>query len=432
MPGNRALARNADGTFVVVWSRNVYGSVGIFGQRYDGGGDELGAAFRVSPATLGAGYHAAITSRADGSFVVVWDAALMPPSGSFSEIFGRRFDATGSAIGTAFTANTFTTGNQELPDVADLGAGGFVVVWSGGAYPPVPGIDDSGVFGQRFDPNAAKSGTEFAANSYTTAGQARAKVDSASDGSFVVVWESGGFGYPGPDGSYQAIAAQRFNSQGGKAGTEFVVNTFTPYPETDPDLAVRSDGSFVVVWRTFAGDEDPIDQSISDSITMRRYDATGQPFEDEVHLNSYAMGQQTLPAIAMNDDGSFVVVWQSGPSYQSYDNRDGDGSGNFVVVWGVYGPSSLDYSMGVAGRLVTSGANATTTTMPAAMCGDADTNGTIAATDALIALQTAVGSNSCPGCLCNTNGTGGITATDALVILNSAVGQPVTLACPPC
>jgi hypothetical protein len=66
------------------------------------------------------------------------------------------------------------------------------------------------------------------------------------------------------------------------------------------------------------------------------------------------------------------------------------------------------------------------------LCGDADIDGTIAATDALVALQAGVGAAECAECRCDVNSAGGISATDALVILRAAVGQPVTLACPPC
>ena len=46
----------------------------------------------------------------------------------------------------------------------------------------------------------------------------------------------------------------------------------------------------------------------------------------------------------------------------------------------------------------------------------ADDNGVITATDALIGLKTAVGSDSCLDCVCNVNSSGGITVTDSLNI----------------
>lgn len=74
----------------------------------------------------------------------------------------------------------------------------------------------------------------------------------------------------------------------------------------------------------------------------------------------------------------------------------------------------------------------TTTTMPpASICGDANNNGVIQASDALVALRTAVGSSQCVLARCDANNNGLVQASDALAILRRAVGQPVTLNCPP-
>jgi len=71
-------------------------------------------------------------------------------------------------------------------------------------------------------------------------------------------------------------------------------------------------------------------------------------------------------------------------------------------------------------------------------CGDADAGGNaidgamITATDALQALQAAVGVASCAVCRCNVNISQSITATDALMILRKAVGSPIDLTCTAC
>jgi hypothetical protein len=66
------------------------------------------------------------------------------------------------------------------------------------------------------------------------------------------------------------------------------------------------------------------------------------------------------------------------------------------------------------------------------VCGDADMNGSLTATDALIALATAVGGGTCDPCLCDVLNSDGVTATDALAILAAAVGQGAEFVCPMC
>src|SRR5262249_32728515 len=67
----------------------------------------------------------------------------------------------------------------------------------------------------------------------------------------------------------------------------------------------------------------------------------------------------------------------------------------------------------------------------APVCGDADGNGKITASDALRVLQFSVGASaSCPLHLCDVDNNGKVQAADALKVLKKAVGQPVTLVCP--
>jgi hypothetical protein len=63
-------------------------------------------------------------------------------------------------------------------------------------------------------------------------------------------------------------------------------------------------------------------------------------------------------------------------------------------------------------------------------CGDANDDGNLSTTDALIALSTAVGTATCEDLVCNVNFAGGVTTADSLLILKRAVGQSVVLTCP--
>lgn len=63
-------------------------------------------------------------------------------------------------------------------------------------------------------------------------------------------------------------------------------------------------------------------------------------------------------------------------------------------------------------------------------CGDANDDGAITATDALLALSAAVGLGECDPVRCDADGSGAVTASDALAILSAAVGIPVVLSCP--
>jgi Tol biopolymer transport system component len=64
------------------------------------------------------------------------------------------------------------------------------------------------------------------------------------------------------------------------------------------------------------------------------------------------------------------------------------------------------------------------------VCGSPVTRSEPTATDALYALQSAVGTKSCAPCDCDVSGDGLVSASDALRILNRAIGLPVSFDCP--
>jgi len=68
----------------------------------------------------------------------------------------------------------------------------------------------------------------------------------------------------------------------------------------------------------------------------------------------------------------------------------------------------------------------------ASVCGDANSNGSITASDAQTALRTSTELASCPPCICDVNRSSSVTTLDALIILKKAVGQSVATSCAPC
>ncbi len=322
---SRPVARFSDGSFVVVWNKGS-SPTDILAQRYDAQGTKLGTAFTISPGPFGTSRYAfAVAGHADKSSVVVWGVA----DSTSVRAAGQRVDAGGALVGTEFTANTGTADQIRSTDVAVLPGGGFVVVWESTVF----GYNSTSrdVFGQRLDASATKIGTEFQVNQFTSGYQINPRVASAADGRFVVVWQSGDpfDSSASPDGAYAAIAARLYDASGAAVTSEFVVNTFTTYAENSPDVAMALDGGFVVVWGTPYGDDAPGGGLGDASVTMRLFDAAAVPRGDEIHLNSYITGDQSSPKIAMDDDGSFVVVWDSQSNYYFTDNRDGSGKGVF-------------------------------------------------------------------------------------------------------
>jgi hypothetical protein len=89
------------------------------------------------------------------------------------------------------------------------------------------------------------------------------------------------------------------------AGAEFRVNTFTTSDQSIPAIASDSDGDFVVAWDSFVQD------GSGRGIYAQRYNAAGVALGGEFRANTFTAGDQRFPAVAMDADGDFVIAWDS-------------------------------------------------------------------------------------------------------------------------
>ena len=199
--------------------------------------------------------------------------------------------------GSEFQVNSFTLGQQGAPAVAVDGSGDFVVIWEGPLVGPT--LD---IFGRRFNAQGVALATEFQINVYSTGYQRSPAVAIDSDGAFVVAWESNG-----QDGSGHAVFARRFNAVGSAQGSEFQVNAQTSGAQRVPAVGIDADGDFAIAWADSSG----ADGGAGYGIRARLFTAAGAPGV-EFQVNSFFTGNQKYPALAMDADGNFVVVWQSG------------------------------------------------------------------------------------------------------------------------
>jgi hypothetical protein len=302
--GHPAVATQSGGAFVVVWESHQDGDVyGVFGQRFGSSGAKEGGEFQVNTHTVGYQKSPAVAADADGDFVVTWGSAEQ--DGLAGGIFGRRFDSSGTPQAVEFQVNSYTSSAQQYSAVAMSAAGSFVVVWESGGQD----VDSGGVFAQRFDATGAPQAVEFQVNSYTTSNQQYPDVAADDLGGFVVAWES-----LTQDGSLFGVFAQRFGSTGGRLGAEFRVNVGVASNQRDASIDVEGDGAFVVSWQGL--------DAAGFGVFFRRFSAAGVAQTGEVPFNPVTAGNQIRSSAAIDDDGDFVIAWQS--------YHDGSASGVFA------------------------------------------------------------------------------------------------------
>ncbi len=309
----RAICQAADGDFVVVWqSSSPYGGNpdishrGIFAQRYASSGAAIGTEFQVNTYTTGLQVDPAVCCPPDGDFVVTWTNGpiVFSPTGFVS---GQRFSSSGTAIGTEFQVNSYTSNLGFNSDVCCAADGDFVVVWDEFTYFPAL------VLGQRYDSAGSPQGPPFQVNAYTTAEVLEPGVCCSATGDFVVAWTE-------MHNSADAdVFARRYASNGSARGTEFQVNAYTQGIQTqsygiEPEnqaICCDQAGNFTIAWTTTTVG------SINADVHARRFAADGAFRGDEFQVTAYTSGYQSSPAVCCGANDSFVVVWQSlvGSSY---------------------------------------------------------------------------------------------------------------------
>jgi hypothetical protein len=306
-----SVAMDSDGDFVICWSDyDQDGSYpGIYAQRYDNTGTAQGSEFRVNTYTTGPQGDPSVAMDSDGDFVISWNSSAYQYTGPRG-IYAQRYNNSGVAQGSEFRVNTFSTINQRFTSVAMDSDGDFVICWSN------PNLLGSGydIYAQRYNNSGVAQGSEFRVNTYTSLQQKSPSVAMDSDGNFVICWSS-----QYQDGYRDGIYAQRYSNTGTVLGPEFRVNTYTNSYQFAPSVAIDSDGDFVISWTS--DDQD----GSSSGIYSQRYDNTGVAQGSEFRVNTNTNLSQIYCSVAMDNAGDFVIAWhsylQDGSYYGVYAQR---------------------------------------------------------------------------------------------------------------
>jgi hypothetical protein len=321
-----SIAMDDDGDFVITWEslQQDGASSGVYAQRYNSTGVSQGSEFRVNTHTTSSQNNPRVAMNAGGSFLVTWGSANQ--DGSNVGVYAQAYHATGLPQGAEFRVNTHTTSAQSGQAVVLAQQGDAVVVW----HSNLQDGSNFGVYAQRYEEvvTLPATGAEFRVNTYTTNSQQLPVIAIDGDGDFVVSWASSG-----QDGSGFGIYAQRYGATGTAQGNEFRVNTFTTGDQTEPVVAIDADGDFVVAWTSVSQD------GAGTGIFAQRFDAAGTPVGTEFRVNTSTSADQLRPAVAIDPDGNFFIVWDS-------NLQDGSGYGVYAQRYNLFGvPQGAEFAV---------------------------------------------------------------------------------------
>ncbi len=205
--------------------------------------------------------------------------------------------------------NSAAAGEQLTPRVAMTAGGASVTVWEDDAS-SADGSGNHDIMARGLAAGGCSAFSDVLVNPDSAGQQITPSVAADAAGHFVVAWADDRDG----NGSFQ-ILARGFHPDGTERVPVFTVNAQAAGQQRNPAVAMAPDGRFVVAW------EDDPESDGTFQIRMRGFNADGsERFSDRsVHVD--VRGQRVAPAVGVDANGGFVVVWQD----------DSDGNGTFQI-----------------------------------------------------------------------------------------------------
>jgi hypothetical protein len=257
--------------------------------------------FQINNRTSLSQANSDIAALPNGGFAVVWSSYFNSIDRS-NDILGRIFEPNCDPKNLEFQINQTTPGNQTEPSIAAKKSGECIVLWHG---PGASEQDGDDIFAQRIDVNGLPIGQEFRVNNTTFKNdQSCTKIAFNESGSMTIVWESE------TEPNTTIICCRRFDSNCIALEDEFKVS-ISPNGRY-PDIAMDPNGNFTIVWLE--------GKSQNFSIMARVYDSNCASITEPFKVNKVNVTSLGQPAIAMDASGCFLITWDGDPNLASNDD----------------------------------------------------------------------------------------------------------------
>lgn len=309
-----------NGNTLVTWASNGEdgSGLGVYGQLFDQIGNKVNSEFKLNDTTLNdqqtsiSNSGNPLVALDDNKFAATWSSEQQ--GGTGSNIILRLFDSDGTPSTNEIIVSDYTDASNLSPSVTELSNGHLIVTFSGGGG----GLDPSGygIYGQEFDENGNKIGSNFLVNSYTTDSQNWSAVQSLSDGKYVASWSSPNQDEAGTWGVFAKI----YNQDGSVYKDEFQVNTYSKNDQHMPAIADLGNGAFVITYNSGGLNNQSGWKTAAQIISY-----SGTFLGDEFEVNTETSGNQSNPSVTVLNDGSFAIAYNN-------DSIAGDTSGYGISI----------------------------------------------------------------------------------------------------
>jgi hypothetical protein len=235
--GSRAVASDASGNYVVVWSsQGVDGDWNVFAQRFNADGSAAGQQFQVNTRTERDQQDATVAMRDDGTFVVAWTESDGGAAGT-ADVYMRSFNSSGAALESEDVLVAGGNRDQMHPAVT-INNSGIAVVWTS-----QNGSGSWDLFGKWYSTDGSEN-RSFQVNGVSSEAAIESQVGMDPWGYVMTVWQVQTNGQQDIYGRYAG-----FCNNDSWATDEFIINQTTVGNQYNASMGFKSnEGSFVVSW----------------------------------------------------------------------------------------------------------------------------------------------------------------------------------------
>src|SRR3990167_6031950 len=208
-----SVAALTGGNAFVAWERYQTGDYNIYGRIFSASGTALTNEFGINQNTTSNQQFPSVAGLTGGNAFTVWRETQTGDS----NIYGRIFSASGTALTNDFRINANTPTYGIHPSVAGLTDGNAFVVWQ---------KESTNVYGRIFSASGTALTNDFRINQNTTSDQQDLSVAGLTNGNAFTVWKRT------PGGS--VVYGRIFSASGTALTNDFRITT---YESTSPSVA---------------------------------------------------------------------------------------------------------------------------------------------------------------------------------------------------
>ena len=236
-----------------------------------------------------------LTASDEGNLFTAWDSSYQ--DGSLDGIYSDFLNSEGTPISTEFRVNTYTSNQQEQPSITLLSNNYLAYAWTcqdGSLF---------GVCGKIIDQNRNPKSSEYTINSHTSSSQEKVRQTALND-KLAATWV---------DKDQLHIYVKLISNTGTLLSNDIQVSSNQDQIDVNsrPDIATLSNGDgFVIAYGTV--------NNYEYGVSLQVFNNNGEKVGPTIQVNDAPLSYATKPSIAVQTDGTFIVA---------YTGDDSDGSG---------------------------------------------------------------------------------------------------------